>query len=159
MPGESLTSPRRIAAKERQRQALELRIAGVTFAAIADRLGYATAYGAYLAVDAALKATLRPAADALRELDTERLDKLQLAVWPAALRGDLAAIDRCLKILAQRARLLGLDLGAEHTPAQPLLPGQREVTMRIVYDAPPVLPQLRPLPELEASTNGHGSVP
>ncbi len=156
MPGESLSSPRRIAAKFRQQQALELRLAGVTFQTIADRLGYATRDGAHKAISAALQATIQQPADELRAVDVERLDKLTQAVWIRAIGGDLQAIDRCLKILAQRARLLGLDLGAEHAPAQTLLPGQREVTMRIVYDDPPSLP---PVPILEALENGHRITP
>ena len=34
---------------------------------------------------------------------------MQLAIWPAALAGDLFAIDRVLKVMSRRAKLLGLD--------------------------------------------------
>ena len=133
---ETKYGPRRVLARERQRQAIELRIAGASFAVIATQLGYATAYGAYMAIDAGLKHSIQPPADALRELDTQRLERLLLSVWPQALKGDLGAIDRALKILAQRARLLGLEL-APTTSVD--FQGVVEHVFRIVTDAPPEL--------------------
>jgi hypothetical protein len=55
--GESKTSPRRIAAKRRAAEALRLRAAGATYAAIARHLGYRDASGAWRALDRALVAT------------------------------------------------------------------------------------------------------
>lgn len=98
-----------IAATERQRQALELRKAGVGFQAIADRLGYSDHSGAYRAVKSALKKTLQEPADEVRALELERLDKLLLGLWPRATSGNDRAIDRVLKIMQRRANLLGLD--------------------------------------------------
>ena len=48
--------------------------------------------------------------DQIRRLELFRLDKLQSAIWPAAMLGDIAAIDRVLACMTRRARLLGLDL-------------------------------------------------
>lgn len=62
--------------------------------------------------------------------------------------------------VANRAlELLGKHLGmfqdvAVLPNAQQLLPGQREIIMRVVYDAPPALPTM---PELEAPSNGRGA--
>ena len=109
MPGESKTSPRRLAAAERQRQALELRKAGVSFDLIAQQLGYSNRQGAHFAVESALQKTLQKPGDDLRQLDIERLDSLLFAVWPDARRGSLDHIDAALKILTRRAKLLGLD--------------------------------------------------
>jgi DNA-binding transcriptional MerR regulator len=106
---ESLTSPRRIAAVERQRQALELRKAGVSYAAIAERLLYRGPQSACEAVKAALRKTIQEPADDVRRLELERLDVLALAVWPQARQGNQGAIDRALKIAERRAKLLGLD--------------------------------------------------
>lgn len=106
---------------DRQFDALELRKAGHTFQSIADRLGYATADSAYKSVQAAMQKTLRQAgSEEVRALELERLDRMQLAIWPAALgsapeaggkpvppHGD--SIDRVLKIMKRRAELLGLD--------------------------------------------------
>lgn len=45
----------------------------------------------------------------LRTLEAQRLDRLFLVVWRQALAGDLAAVDRALRIQDRRAKLLGLD--------------------------------------------------
>ena len=43
-----------------------------------------------------------------RALELQRLDRLQVALWPKALEGDVSAIQGTLKIIDQRCRLLGL---------------------------------------------------
>ena len=108
-PVESRTSPRRLKASERQHQALELRMAGVTFAVIASRLGWKTAYGAQCAVEAALKKGFKDAVQNERILDLERLDRLMLVVWPGAQQKDLDHWDRAMRVLERRAKMLGLD--------------------------------------------------
>jgi hypothetical protein len=100
---------RRVQAHARQLQALELRKAGATYQAIAEQLGYAHAKGAYKAVASALKLTLREPADGLRELEVARLDAMLLALWRRVQSGDEKAVDRALRIMERRARLLGLD--------------------------------------------------
>ena len=107
---ESKSSPRRIEAKERQRQALELRKAGVTFEQIAVSVGFRSKQAAHDSVRRALADIPKLPAMELRTLDAERLDALEFAVWRTALAGDLGAIDRVLRILQQRARLLGLEI-------------------------------------------------
>lgn len=106
---ESKTSARRLAATERQLQALELRAGGVSFPRIAQRLGYDGPSGAYKAVLTALKRTQQEPADEVRRLAVERLDRILFAIWKRALDGDLECIDRVLKIETRRAKLLGLD--------------------------------------------------
>lgn len=108
-PGESSTSPRRLVVMERQRQALELRKEGHTFAVIATKLGWKDQRGAFEAVKSALKKVLRPPAETLRTLDLERLDTALLSLWPRVRTGDPKAINTMLRILERRARLLGLD--------------------------------------------------
>ena len=98
-----------IRAHERQLQALELRKAGASYEAIAERLGYADRSGAYRAVKAALTLTLREPAEELRSLEAERLDGMLLPLWRRVQAGDEKAIDRALHIMERRARLLGLD--------------------------------------------------
>ena len=99
----------RIETAERERKALELRKAGATFDQIAEQCGYADKSGAFYAIKRALSDIVPPAVEELRTLDSERLDRLLLAVWKQALDGDLKAVDRALRILDQRARLLGLN--------------------------------------------------
>lgn len=107
---ESKTSKRRLEAAENQRKALELRKAGVTFATIAEQLGYRGPSGAYRAVMSALRKTLQEPADEVRKMETERLDALLLALWSQAKSGNQGAIDRTLKVMERRAKLWGLDM-------------------------------------------------
>lgn len=138
MPGESKSSPRRIEAKFRQQQALELRKAGVTLEQIARTVGFKSKQAAHDSIRRALAEIPRLPAQELRELDLQRLDQLGLAVWQRAIAGDADAISSALRILSQRARLMGYDVNPEPSVSgQQLLPGQREVIMRVVYDAPP----------------------
>lgn len=95
---------------EKERQVLELRRAGATYEECARATGYATAQGAYLAYQRALKRTLVEAgADEMRELELDRLDRMQRAIWGRVVQGDDKAIMTALRILDRRARYLGLD--------------------------------------------------
>jgi hypothetical protein len=85
---------RRLKAHSRHLQALELRKAGATYQAIADQLGYANAQGAHKAVASALKATLREAAEDVRELELTRLDTMLLGLWWRVQAVDEKAVDR-----------------------------------------------------------------
>lgn len=113
---EGKTSPRRLAAARRQLEALELRMSGLTFRAIARRMGYGGPSGAHRAVMAALNRTVDEPSDELRRLELERLDKLQIMPWKlATVTGDLKAVDAVLAIMQRRARMLGLDSPIEYT--------------------------------------------
>lgn len=107
--GESVTSPRRLQAADRQRQALEMRKDGHTFEAIAKALAYQGRSSAYRAVMAGLQKTLQEPADELRKLELERLDKAAAAIVGRVEDGDLQAIDRWIRISESRRKLLGLD--------------------------------------------------
>lgn len=100
-------SARHVAA-ERQNEALRLRLARMSYRQIAQRVGYANPGSAHRAVEKALKSIPRENATALRTLEVETLDAAQLAIMPQVLRGDLIAVDRLLKIIDQRSRLVGL---------------------------------------------------
>lgn len=122
--GESETSPRRLAAAERQRRALELRKAGLPYTKIAEALEYSDHTGAIKAVRAALQRTLQEPADELRRLELERCDALIKAIWRDATSGDLRAIDRVLNILHLRAKLAGTFAPTKIAPTDPS--GERE---------------------------------
>lgn len=107
--GESRTSPRRMKAVERQRQALELRMAGYTYDVIAERIGYTDGSAAYKAVMAGILKTLQEPADHVRAIEVARLDKLMAGIYLQAKQGNLPSMDRVLKLMERRARLLGLD--------------------------------------------------
>lgn len=111
MSGESKHSPRRLNAKERALLALELRKGGASYRAIAENaeVGVKTPSGAFRLIQRALKLTLQEPADDVRRIELERLDRLQLAHWTPAKRGDPTATARVLEIMRMRARLLGLE--------------------------------------------------
>jgi hypothetical protein len=87
------TSPKRIEAVARAAEAVRLRIQGLSFDAIAERVGYRSRQAAFDAVKRALEATLREPAAALRELDARRLDELWKGQFPAAQAGDVVSSD------------------------------------------------------------------
>ena len=45
----------------------------------------------------------------MRDLEAARLDAMLLPLWRRVQQGDERAVDRALKIMERRARLLGLD--------------------------------------------------
>ena len=106
----SKNSAQKAKAIDVEREALKLRRQGLTYAAIGDALGMSES-GAYYAVDRGLeKATqlVTKEADRLRQLEVQRLDRMQEGLWPTAETGDHKSIDRVLRIIAERAKLLGL---------------------------------------------------
>jgi hypothetical protein len=109
--GGSLTSHVRIAHALRAREALELRLAGFNYAQIGERMGFSRQHAHQLVTEelGRVNGERNAAAAHLRSVEAERLDRLQAAVWPRAVAGELRAVDRVLSIMARRARLLGLD--------------------------------------------------
>jgi len=110
-------APRRVLARERERRAITLRMAGATYRQIGEELGV-SGQAAWGSVDRALRRVAKHTnedAEKLRRIELRRLEKLHLLVWKEALGKDTkikaryAAIDRCLKIAERRARLMGLD--------------------------------------------------
>jgi hypothetical protein len=97
----------------KEEQALDLRRSGESYSAIAAQLGYSDRSAASKAVHRGIGRTLQESADRLVTLESDRLDRLLHGVWDKAIAGDLAAVDRVLKIMERRAKLLGLDRTAE----------------------------------------------
>ena len=105
------TLPSRVAAADWRPTAIQRRIAGHTYAQIGAEFGV-TAARAYAVVSEHLDACRKEAterAEELRQIELERLDKLLAVVGPMAEAGDLAAVDRLLRIQERRSAYLGLD--------------------------------------------------
>jgi len=64
----------------------------------------------------ALKDTLREPAQELRDLEAERLDTMQESIWEKTGPEKMGAIDRLLRIMERRAKLLGLDVAKDAEP-------------------------------------------
>lgn len=93
---------------ERKKNALELRLAGASYRDIAQALEVSPAT-ALQDCKEALADIPAQQADEMRTVELSRLDRLQRAVWPRAIKGDLQAVDRAIKIIDRRAKLFGLD--------------------------------------------------
>ena len=128
-----LSATRRVTVAERRTQAVRLAASGMDYTQIAKQLGYHDRSGAFKAIRGALAAERAEAVDELRQLECERLDRLQASMWDAALEGDIASVDRVLKVIAARVRLLGLD---QYTD-KPVSGGGRLVSMDWQPSAPP----------------------
>ncbi len=94
--------------RESMRVAMTLFKAGATYEEIAPQVGLKTATAARNLIAKAIGAsTIALDQTASRILELERLETLHRVFWPKALKGDVAALDRVLKISAERQRLLG----------------------------------------------------
>jgi hypothetical protein len=110
---------KRYESRQRQAQALELRKAGATYQVIADQLGYKTRDSARKAIFAALDNITRGPAEDVKAMEILRLDSMLMALWTKARQGNEFSIDRVLKIMERRARLVGLDAPTKIAPTDP----------------------------------------
>jgi orotate phosphoribosyltransferase-like protein len=110
------SSVRRIRTTEKTLKALELRKRGMNYTQIGEKLGCArsTACRYVLSELENLADKCREEAVQVRDLELHRLDELYLIAYHAISDGnDLAGIDRCLRIMERRAKLLGIDAVAK----------------------------------------------
>jgi hypothetical protein len=123
----SRLAPARLRTAALEEECLRLRREGLSHRQIASRLGIvpSTAYKRIRHGLSEVNERNLESATELRALETQRLDELQQAIWEQAAGGDLKAIDRILRIMERRAKLLGLDgpqriehAGAEGGPIQ-----------------------------------------
>lgn len=114
-------SPHLLKARVDAQAALSLRVGGLSWAQIGQRLGVCrqTAYRHGRRELAALNQATREEAAHLRDFELQRLDQLQAAHWEKALQGCASATDRILAIMTRRAKLLGLDAVAKIERAEP----------------------------------------
>lgn len=107
--GKRLTNARTIAIAERNKRALELRKAGATWAQIAEQCGFNSFQAAHVCVRTELDKLPKEAAEELRIVQRERLERMYLSIFPQIQQGHLGAIDRGLRIMERQAKLDGLD--------------------------------------------------
>jgi hypothetical protein len=101
---------RKISALDKQVNALNARKIGVSYANIANSLGYRDASGARKAVVRALRATLQEPADELRKLKYEQYDMVINQFASRLLRGDKDAAFIIMTALEKQCKLMGLNL-------------------------------------------------
>lgn len=158
MAGASGTPPAvMVEVAERRAKAVKLRLAGKTWQAIVDELGYASTGAAHTDVKRALDAARKDLAlvtEQHRELELQRLDDLEAKVRSVldgahvtvqhgrVVKDDdgtplpdhdplMRAADRLLKIAERRSKLLGLDQPIKH-----------EVSGQVLYAVEGVNPDL-----------------
>lgn len=98
--------------RERMARAIQLREQGATYEQISTTLGVSKKR-AYEDVRDALKEITREPAEDLFKIELQRLDRLWQVAFKAALSGDMTAMDRAIKLIDRRAKLLGLDAPKE----------------------------------------------
>ena len=128
---------------ERDARIIALALAGMSVRAIADRIGLAkSAVARIIRRELGRKVAARDEDLAqLVALETDRLDRLQVTAWPAAMRGDNRATTAVLRIMERRARLLGLD-----APTQTAVtgPGGDPLTIEILSALIPTMTPVAP---------------
>ena len=104
-------APKQVRARVREEQALALRIGGATYDQIGQALGMSLE-GARKAVKRALERTMEEVkdnAEALRELERQRLERLILSMMPSAQKGNVPAAETVRKLSESLRKLMGLD--------------------------------------------------
>ena len=94
---------------DKEAQVVALRREGRSWDTIAQAVGYADPSGAHAAYMRASARIVKEDIDAIRDMETERLDMLQGAYWRQAMMGDVPAGMQVLRIMERRAKLLGID--------------------------------------------------
>src|SRR5215211_5924894 len=104
----NLEDTRRKRQRARRVEVLSLKLAGVSTAQIADRMGIQPDTVRKL-INRTLRTAENRAVEEMRELENARLDRAQAAIWSQVLAGDYRAVMVFLQISARRGRLNGLD--------------------------------------------------
>jgi hypothetical protein len=93
----------------KEMKVLDLRRAGFTFMRIAEEVGYRQASGAQRAYERVIARDKPQATEEHRWQELDRLDRMQVALWPRAMKGDDKAINTIVRLMERRARLVGID--------------------------------------------------
>lgn len=94
---------------EKTRRAMALKLAGASYAAIANQLGYNDASAARKAVVRGMKASLQENAAELRKIHYSRLEHMLMLLWPDVNSRDLPSMNAALAVMDRMERLYGLN--------------------------------------------------
>lgn len=108
MPTRKAGSPASIAAAEKIAKVMRLRRAGVDYQTIADKHYNGDRSNCRRAILREIKKTVQEPAAELLVWEAERLNDFLAALHPQAMRGNVGAVNASLKVIDQRAKLLGL---------------------------------------------------
>ena len=141
-PGTSYTSPNAIKLQQRRAAALDYRLQGRAYHWIAKALDCHPSTAHDYVVKALRDMVPRETAEAVLQLEMARLDAMQGAIFANAANGDIPSIDACLRIIHQRARLLGLyPSDKHHSPLHvsvggPDAPNAEDVGIQVTFVRP-----------------------
>lgn len=96
----------------RRTEAVSLRLAGLTYEQIGERLKIGAVQARRL-VQSTLNNAENNVAQDMRDLENARLDRAQAVIWSKVLQGDIKSIDVFLRISNARRKLNGLDAPAK----------------------------------------------
>jgi hypothetical protein len=99
---------------EREAEVVKLRRGGMTWDLIAQRTGFADPSGARQAYMRAASRVVRDDIEQIRQVEEDRLDLAQAAIWGDVMAGNIQAVNALVRIMERRARLLGLDRPVQH---------------------------------------------
>ena len=108
------TAPARLVAHEKQRKAVALRQAGLTYAQIAKEVGYSHASAAHKAVTSMLRQNMLDSTNEFRQVQFGRLDYMIQKLWARVADGDERAIMSVAQLMAQQDKLMGTEAPTEH---------------------------------------------
>lgn len=94
---------------DREAEVIKLRRGGLTWDLIAQRVGYRHPSSALDAFNRANARIIRDDVEAIRQVEQDRLDIAQSAIWSKVLQGDTNAVSTLIRLMERRAKLLGLD--------------------------------------------------
>lgn len=99
----------RIISQQKRRQALEFRKAGMTYAQIADQVGFSNAGAARKSVLKAFGEVIQEPVAELKTIQVERLNHMLLTLWGKVSQGDETAINTSLRIMDKIDSLMGTE--------------------------------------------------
>lgn len=108
---------RRESAARMRMKAMKMRREGANFDSIGTRLGVTRATARKLVSRELSALSSESGVDERRLLHADVLMELWRSLYPSAVTGDPAAVDRFLRVEERLSRLLGLDLQPEGAPA------------------------------------------
>lgn len=94
---------------EKTRRAMALKLAGASYAQIAQTLGYHDASGARKAVQRGMKNALHETAGELKKIHYGRLEHMLMLIWPEVNQRDLPAMSAALAIMDRMEKLYALN--------------------------------------------------
>ena len=94
---------------EKTRRAMALKLAGASYAAIAQQLGYNDASAARKAVMRGMKHSMHENAAELKKIHYSRLEHMLMLLWPDVNARDLSSMSAALSVMDRMERLFGLN--------------------------------------------------